>query len=131
MTTDPIADMLARIRNAVLARHARTEMPLSKMKVRIAHILKAEGYIDDFSMQTEGLPGTLTIQLKYARDRSSAIVGMRRLSRPGRRVYVSHDDLPKVMSGMGISIVSTSRGVLTGRQAEQQRVGGELLCEVW
>jgi small subunit ribosomal protein S8 len=131
MTTDPIADMLARIRNAVLARHARTEMPLSKMKVRIAHILKAEGYIDDFSMQTEALPGTLTIQLKYARDRSSAIVGMRRLSRPGRRVYVSHDDLPKVMSGMGISIVSTSRGVLTGRQAEQQRVGGELLCEVW
>jgi small subunit ribosomal protein S8 len=131
MTTDPIADMLARIRNAVLARHARTEMPLSKMKVRIAHILKAEGYIDDFSMQTDALPATLTIQLKYARDRSSAIVGMRRLSRPGRRVYVSHDDLPKVMSGMGISIVSTSRGVLTGRQAEQQRVGGELLCEVW
>jgi small subunit ribosomal protein S8 len=130
MTTDPIADMLARIRNAALARHARTEMPLSKMKVRIAQILKAEGYIDDFSTQPE-FPGTLSIQLKYARDRSSAIIGMRRLSRPGRRVYVRHDDVPKVMNGMGISIVSTSRGVLTGRQAEQARIGGELLCEVW
>jgi len=130
MTTDPIADMLARIRNAVLARHARTEMPLSKMKVRIAQILKDEGYIDDFSYQAEA-PATLSIQLKYGRDRASAIVGMRRLSRPGRRVYVRHDDLPKVMNGMGISIVSTSHGVLTGRQAEQQRIGGELLCEVW
>ena len=130
MTTDPIADMLARIRNAVLARHARTEMPLSKMKVRIAQILKDEGYIDDFSYQAEA-PAMLSIQLKYGRDRASAIVGMRRLSRPGRRVYVRHDDLPQVMSGMGISIVSTSRGVLTGRQAEQQRIGGELLCEVW
>jgi small subunit ribosomal protein S8 len=130
MTTDPIADMLARIRNAVLARHARTEMPLSKMKVRIAQILKDEGYIDDFSYQAEA-PATLSIQLKYGRDRASAIVGMRRLSRPGRRVYVRHDDVPKVMSGMGISIVSTSRGVLTGRQAEKQRIGGELLCEVW
>lgn len=130
MTTDPIADMLARIRNAVLARHARTEMPLSKVKVRIAQILKDEGYIDDFSFQEEA-PATLSIVLKYGRDKNSAIVGMRRLSRPGRRVYVRHDALPKVMSGMGISIVSTSRGVLTGRQAEQQRIGGELLCEVW
>ena len=130
MTTDPIADMLARIRNAVLARHARTDMPLSKVKVRIAQILKDEGYIDDFSFQEEA-PATLSIVLKYGRDKNSAIVGMRRLSRPGRRVYVRHDALPKVMSGMGISIVSTSRGVLTGRQAEQQRIGGELLCEVW
>jgi small subunit ribosomal protein S8 len=130
MTTDPIADMLARIRNALLARHARTEMPLSKMKVRIAQILKDEGYIEDFATQAEA-PATLSIQLKYSRERESAIVGMRRLSRPGRRVYVGHDELPKVMSGMGISIVSTSRGVLTGSQAEKARVGGELLCEVW
>ena len=130
MTTDPIADMLSRIRNAILARHARADMPLSKMKVRIAQILKDEGYIEDFSTQPEA-PATLSIMLKYGRDRSSAIIGMRRTSRPGRRVYVNHSQLPKVMSGMGISIVSTSRGVLTGTQAEQARIGGELLCEVW
>jgi small subunit ribosomal protein S8 len=133
MTTDPIADMLARIRNAILARHPRAEMPLSKVKVRIAEILKDEGFIDGFSVQTPADQplGSLTITLKYGRDRSSAIVGLKRVSRPGRRLYVKHTDLPKVMSGMGISIISTSRGVLTSRQAEQERVGGELLCEVW
>ena len=130
MVTDPIADMLARIRNAIMANHARAEMPLSKLKVRIAEILKDEGFIDDYSVQPER-PATLTILLKYGRDRSSAIVGLRRRSRPGRREYVSHGELPKVMSGMGVSIISTSRGVLTTRQAEQARVGGELLCEVW
>lgn len=130
MTTDPIADMLSRIRNAIMARHARAEMPLSKIKIKIAEILRDEGYIDDFSVQTEK-PATLTILLKYSRDRSSAIVGLRRRSRPGRREYVSHIELPKVMSGMGVSIISTSRGVLTSKQAEQARVGGELLCEVW
>jgi small subunit ribosomal protein S8 len=133
MTTDPIADMLARIRNAILARHPRAEMPLSKVKVRIAEILKDEGFIDGFAVQDAGDQplGSLTITLKYGRDRSSAIVGLKRVSRPGRRLYVKHTDLPKVMSGMGISIISTSRGVLTSRQAEQERVGGELLCEVW
>jgi small subunit ribosomal protein S8 len=130
MVTDPIADMLARIRNAIMANHARAEMPLSKLKVHIAEILKNEGFIDDYSVQPER-PGTLTILLKYGRDRSSAIVGLRRRSRPGRREYVSHVDLPKVMSGMGVSIISTSRGLLTSRQAEQARIGGELLCEVW
>jgi small subunit ribosomal protein S8 len=130
MTTDPIADMLTRIRNGLLARHPRVEMPLSKLKVRIAEILKDEGFISEFSVQTE-TPATLAVVLKYSRDKSSAIVGMRRLSRPGRRVYVKHSDLPHVMSGMGISIISTSRGVLTNRQAETERVGGELLCEVW
>jgi small subunit ribosomal protein S8 len=130
MTTDPVSDMLTRIRNAILARHARVEMPLSKIKARIAQILKDEGFIAEFSVQSE-TPPTLTILLKYGRDRSSAIIGLRRLSRPGRRVYVKHSDLPKVMSGMGISIISTSRGVLTNKQAENERVGGELLCEVW
>ena len=130
MITDPVSDMLTRIRNAILARHARVEMPLSKLKARIAEILKEEGYIAEYSVQNE-TPATLTILLKYDRDRSSAIIGLRRLSRPGRRVYVKHSDLPKVMSGMGISIISTSRGVLTNRQAENERVGGELLCEVW
>jgi len=130
MTTDPVADMLTRIRNAILARHERTEIPHSKLKERIAIILRDEGYISEFSVQPE-MPATITVQLKYGRDRTSAIVGMRRLSRPGRRLYVRHQDLTKVMSGMGISIISTSHGVLTNRQAEQQRVGGELLCEVW
>jgi small subunit ribosomal protein S8 len=130
MTTDPIADMLSRIHNAILARHPRVEMPLSKIKVHIAGILKEEGFIDGFSVQSE-MPATITLTLKYSRDRSSAIVGMKRCSRPGRRLYVKHTDLPKVMSGMGISIISTSRGVLTNRQAVKERVGGELLCEVW
>lgn len=130
MTTDPVADMLTRIRNAILARHASTEVPHSKLKVHIAEILKAEGYISDFAVK-DGLPALITIELKYGRNRASAIVGMKRLSRPGRRVYVRHQDLTKVMSGMGISIISTSRGLLTNRQAEQERIGGELLCEVW
>jgi len=128
--SDPIADMLTRVRNASRARHTEVVVPASRTKREIARILKDEGFIEDFSFQAEA-PATLSVVLKYGRDRSSAIVGMRRLSRPGRRVYVRHDDLPKVMSGMGISIISTSRGVLTSRQAEQERVGGELLCEVW
>lgn len=130
MTSDPIADMLTRIRNAILARHTRVEMPLSKLKARIAELLKEEGYIEDFSIQNEA-PGTLTVLLRYGRDRASAIVGLKRLSRPGRRVYVKSTELPKVMAGMGISIISTSRGVLTNRQAAKEHVGGELLCEVW
>ena len=130
MTNDPIADMLTRINNAILARHTRVEMPLSKVKLRIAEILKDEGFIDGFSVQSE-LPASLTVLLKYGRDRSSAIVGLRRCSRPGRRLYVKHGDMPKVMSGMGISIISTSRGVLTSKQAAKERVGGEVLCEVW
>jgi small subunit ribosomal protein S8 len=131
MTTDPVADMLTRIRNAILARHTSTEIPLSKLKVHIAEILKSEGYIAGFSVKEEGLPGTITVELKYGRDRESAIVGMKRLSRPGRRIYVRHQDLTKVMNGMGISIISTSRGLLTNRQAQQECIGGELLCEVW
>jgi small subunit ribosomal protein S8 len=130
MTNDPISDMLSRIHNGILARHTRVEMPLSKLKVRIAELLKQEGFIDGFSVQTEA-PGSLTVLLKYGRDRSSAIVGLKRVSRPGRRLYVKHTDLPKVMSGMGISIISTSRGVLTNKQAAKERIGGELLCEVW
>jgi len=131
MTTDPVADMLTRIRNAILARHTSTEIPLSKLKVHIAEILKAEGYISSFAVKEEGLPGTITVELKYGRDKESAIVGMKRLSRPGRRIYVRHQDLTKVMNGMGISIISTSRGLLTNRQAQQECIGGELLCEVW
>lgn len=130
MMTDPVSDMLARIRNALIARHERVEMPLSKLKHNIAEILKHEGYISDVSIQQEA-PGKLTLVLKYGSGRSAAIVGLRRSSRPGRRFYVGHDEIPKVMNGMGISILSTSRGVITDQEAQRQRVGGELLCEVW
>jgi small subunit ribosomal protein S8 len=128
--TDPIADMLARIRNAILAKHESTHIPLSKLKLRIAEILKDEGYITDFAIKTEA-PPMLTVHLKYGRDSQSAIVGMKRKSRPGRRLYVGHRELPKVRNGMGIAIVSTSRGLLTSAEARKQRVGGEVLCEVW
>jgi small subunit ribosomal protein S8 len=130
MMTDPIADMLARIRNAIMAQHDRVNIPASKLKMRIAEILKAEGYISDFSINEEP-PSHLTLVLKYSRDKNSAIVGMQRKSRPGKRVYVGHKELPKVLNGMGIAIISTSRGVLTCAEARKVGVGGELLCEVW
>ncbi|MGZ3417203.1 MAG: 30S ribosomal protein S8 [Polyangiales bacterium] len=128
--TDPIADMLARLRNAALARHERTEMPSSKMRVSIANVLKAEGYVDDVR-ESEGPKPTLTVILRYGRDRSSAIDGTRRVSRPGRRVYVPSDQIPRVRNGYGIAVLSTSSGVLSDRQARKMGVGGELLCEVW
>lgn len=131
MMTDPISDMLARIRNASLARHDRTEMPHSNLKEHVAHVLKAEGFIEDVRVSDAEGPKTLTLVLRYGRDRASAIDGVRRVSAPGRRVYVRYDRIPRVRSGMGISILSTSRGVMTDRQAREQKVGGELLCEVW
>jgi len=130
MNTDPVADMLARIRNALLARHEAVEIPFSRLKVRIAEILKQEGFISDFSVQSE-FPAALRVQLKYGEGRRPAIVGMRRTSRPGRRVYVRHKQIPHVLNGMGISIISTSHGVVTDRDARKQAVGGEILCEVW
>lgn len=130
MMTDPVADMLTRIRNGITAKHDRVEMPLSKLKVGIAEILQQEGYIESFSVQSE-LPGSLTVQLKYGRAREAAIIGLRRASRPGRRVYVGHKQIPQVLNGLGISIISTSRGLLTDRDARKQNVGGEVLCEVW
>ena len=130
MMTDPIADMLARIRNASLSRHERTEIPLSKLKVQLAEILKVEGYIAGYSSD-EGAR-SISVQLKYhGRDRDSAIAGMRRVSRPGRRLYVSCDEIPKVQNGVGIAILSTSQGILTDKTARERRIGGELLCEVW
>jgi len=128
MMTDPVSDMLTRIRNAAQARHERTLVPASKLKRNIAEILKNEGYIADVRQEDER---TLAIVLKYGRDRTSAIDGIRRVSRPGRRVYVSHDRIPRVLSGLGISILSTSRGVMSDRDARRQKIGGELLCEVW
>jgi small subunit ribosomal protein S8 len=135
MMTDPVSDMLARIRNAALARHEVTHVPASKMKKAIAELLKTEGYISDVRTEEWGPAKrqTLTITLKYGRERGSgaAFRGLRRVSRPGRRVYVRHDEIPRVLSGLGVSILSTSHGVMTDKMAREQKVGGELLCEVW
>ena len=134
MMTDPISDMLTRIRNAALARHDRTELPASRMKRAVAEILKSEGFIADVR-ESEGDgssgPKKLTIVLKYGRDRTSAIDGIKRVSRPGCRVYVRYDRIPRVFSGLGISILSTSRGLMSDKDARKQKVGGELICEVW
>lgn len=130
MMTDPISDLLARIRNAILARHDRTEAPLSKLKVNIAEILKEEGYISDYKVDESGF-GKVVLFLKYGRDRQSAIAGLRRKSRPGRRVYVGYRDIPKVHNGLGVAIMSTSKGVMTDRTARETKLGGEILCEVW
>lgn len=133
MMTDPIADMLARVRNAGLAQHAVTRIPASKLKHRLAEILKAEGYIAD--VRTDESPVTqkpeLVIALKYDRDRTCSFRGIKRVSRPGRRVYVAHDRIPRVLSGLGTSILSTSQGLMTDREARRRKVGGEVLCEVW
>lgn len=134
MMTDPIGDMLARIRNAAKARHEVARVPASKIKSAIAELLKAEGYISDYRTEKWGegeTKETLTIVLKFDREKDAAFQGMRRVSRPGRRVYVSHDDIPRVLSGLGTAILSTSRGLMTDKEARRQKVGGELLCEVW
>ena len=131
MMTDPIADMLTRIRNAALARHDRVELPHSRLKENVAGVLKSEGYLDDVRVSEGEDPKMLTLVMRYGRDRASVIDGLRRVSTPGRRVYVRHDRINRVCSGMGVSILSTSRGVMTDREARKQRVGGELLCEVW
>jgi small subunit ribosomal protein S8 len=128
MMTDPVADMLTRIRNAALARHERTLVPASKLKQHIAEILKSEGFIADVRTEDDR---NITIVLKYGRDRTSAIDGIKRVSRPGRRVYVRYDHIPRVLSGMGVAILSTSRGVMSDKDARRQKLGGELLCEVW
>jgi small subunit ribosomal protein S8 len=131
MVTDPIADMLTRIRNSVRALHDAVDMPSSQLKVRIADLLEREGYIAGF----EVLPGeahpVLRIVLKYDGERRSAITGLRRISKPGRRVYVGSDRIPRVIGGMGTAVISTSTGIITGHDARRQGVGGEVLCTVW
>jgi len=131
MMSDPISDMLSRIRNGALARHDRVEMPHSTVKFSIAKVLKSEGFIDDVRESEGEGARTLTLVLRYGREKSSAIDGVRRVSAPGRRVYVRFDRIPRVRSGMGISILSTSQGVMADREARAKRVGGELICEVW
>jgi small subunit ribosomal protein S8 len=133
MMTDPIADMLARVRNAAMAQHAITRMPASKVKHNIAKILKDAGYIADVRLDESPITKRpeIVLALKYDRDRSCAFQGIRRVSRPGRRVYVGHDRIPRVLSGLGTSILSTSQGMMTDSEARRRKVGGELVCEVW
>ena len=131
MLTDPVADMLARIRNANKALHERVEMPTSRLKVEIARILKEEGYISDYHVQKGESFDTLVIQLKYGRGRERVITDLKRVSKPGRRVYAGKDRLPRVLGGMGTAILSTSHGVMTSRRAQQEGVGGEVIAFVW
>ena len=131
MLTDPIADMLTRIRNANLALHDQVEMPASAVKAQIARVLQQEGYIAGYAMDAEGAKRNLVVRLRYDRDRHRVISGIQRVSKPGRRVYADKDSLPKVLGGMGIAIVSTSQGVLTGHEARRRGIGGEVLCTVW
>lgn len=129
-TTDPIADMLTRIRNATVARNPSTDMPYSKLKLAIAKILKEEGYIEDFAVMSDK-HRHLRLTLKYAPNRLSVINGLQRISRPGLRRYVRHTEIPRVRSGLGTVIVSTPMGIMTGVEARRRHLGGELLAEVW
>jgi small subunit ribosomal protein S8 len=129
--TDPIGDMLTRIRNAMLARKENITLPASNLKERLAEILRDEGYIQSVARGADDQGSTLTLGLRYGQDNQHAIQSMRRVSRPGQRIYVRHTAIPRVRSGLGVAILSTSRGVLTDRQARKLGVGGELLCEVW
>lgn len=131
MMTDPIADMLSRLRNAAIARKDRTEIPHSSIKEHLLEILKQEGYINDFRVE-ENPWKTLNVSLRYSgKNRTSAFKGIRRKSRPGLRVYVGYHDIPKVLNGLGVAILSTSRGVMTDKRARAEKIGGEIMCEVW
>ena len=129
--TDPIADMLSRVRNANNAHHDTVSMPSSKLKVNIANILKQEGYIADFAVEDARVGKTLTIELKYGPSRERSISGIRRVSKPGLRIYAKSTNLPRVLGGLGVAIISTSQGLLTDRQATEKGVGGEVLAYVW
>jgi small subunit ribosomal protein S8 len=130
--TDPIADMITRLRNAVHARHPRVDIPASRFKTEIARILEQEGYINAFKVvDTPGEPSLIRISLKYGPRGETVISGLQRVSRPGRRVYLGRDAVPKVMGGLGTSILTTSHGVMTGRDALKAGVGGEVLCNIW
>jgi small subunit ribosomal protein S8 len=129
-STDPIADMLTRIRNGLHARHQRADMPASKLKIEVARILKEEGYIANFKVAEEGKKRVLKVFLRYDTEGESVITNIDRVSKPGRRVYIGATEIPKVLGGLGINILTTPRGVMTGKTARKSRVGGELLCTV-
>jgi small subunit ribosomal protein S8 len=128
--TDPIADMLTRIRNGIQARHPRVDMPASKLKTEVARILKEEGFISNFKLADEGKKKVLKVFLRYGADGESAISVVERVSKPGRRVYVAADGIPRVLGGLGINILTTPRGVMTGKAARKSRLGGEILCNI-
>ena len=129
--TDPIADFLTRLRNANSAYHDEVSLPHSKIKANIAEILKAEGYISDFHTEDARVGKSLVVQLKYGPSRERSIAGLRRVSKPGLRVYSNVDRLPRVLGGLGVAVLSTSQGLMTDREARQRRIGGEILCFVW
>ena len=129
--SDPLADMLTRLRNAVMVKFDSVEMPLSTVKKDVAKVLKDEGYIRDYRVKTDLVQGTLTIDLKYGPNKESVITGLKRISKPGLRKYTKVEDLPKVLNGLGIAIISTSKGVVTDKQARALNSGGEIICEVW
>jgi small subunit ribosomal protein S8 len=131
MVSDPIADMLTRIRNAMQARHAKVDVPGSKLKLEIARILKEEGYVLNYKQGDEGSKRVIKIYLKYNPNNTPVISHLERESKPGRRVYVASNEIPRVLGGMGINILTTPSGVMTGRTARKQGIGGELLCSVW
>ena len=131
MTTDPIADMLTRMRNALSARHPKVDVPASKLKAEVARILKEEGYIANYKVAEEGVKKVIKIYLKYGPNNSPVITKIERISRPGCRVYVGATDIPRVQGGLGINILTTPRGVMTGRHAHKEGVGGEVLCRIW
>ena len=129
--TDPVADFLTRIRNALRAKHQKVDVPASKLKLELARILKEEGYIANYKATEEQGHKLVRVYLKYGPDESATISNVTRVSRPGCRVYVGRNDIPRVLGGMGINILTTPKGVMTGRQARKEGVGGELLCEIW
>ena len=129
--TDPIADMLTRIRNAYQAKHPTVELPGSKLKLEIARILYEEGYVNLFEFIEDSKQGVIRMELKYLSDGAPSISGLRRVSKPGRRVYVAKTEIPKVLGGLGIAVLSTSKGILTDRESRREKVGGEVLCHIW
>jgi small subunit ribosomal protein S8 len=131
MISDPIADMLTRVRNAMKARHPKVDVPTSKLKIEIARILKEEGYILNYKMADEGARKAIRIYLKYTPGNDPVISKLQRVSKPGCRVYVGKDDIPRVLGGLGVNILTTPKGVMTGSAARKAGVGGELLCQVW
>ena len=129
--TDPIADFLTRIRNALMAKHETTDIPASKLKWRLAEILKTEGYIADAHLVSEGRYKVIRISLKYHSGEVSTIQSLQRMSKPGRRLYVTADQLPRVLNGLGTAVISTSRGIMSDRECRRLNIGGEVMCQVW
>ncbi|HLQ95756.1 MAG TPA: 30S ribosomal protein S8 [Pseudogracilibacillus sp.] len=129
--TDPVADMLTRVRNANVARHEKLELPASKLKAEIADILKREGYVRDYEVKEDSKQGVIRIYMKYGAKEERVITGLKRISKPGKRVYAKADEVPRVLNGLGIAVVSTSNGVLSDKEARTQAVGGEVLAYIW